>query len=258
MGKTTERKTGYSMKIGIIGAGMIGTILAQRLSAAGYDVAIANSRGPETIDRAALETGARAVEAAAVTEDVDAVIVSVPISRVPDVAHIVRSAPEGAVVIDTSNYYPLRDGRIAALDEGRTESLWVSEHYARPVVKAWNAITSQSFAEYATGPDDPNRIAIAVAGDDPGAKELAMALVEATGFEAFDSGPLGESWRQQPGTPAYCTDRSAAELPAALAKADASRSPKRRDLAIAAVTERAEAEGSVSAAYLVALNRAIY
>jgi predicted dinucleotide-binding enzyme len=161
-------------------------------------------------------------------------------------------------VIDTSNYYPLRDGHITELDEGQTESLWVSEHYGRPVVKAWNAITSQSFAEHASAPGTPDRIAIAVAGDDPAAKETAMSLVEATGFEAFDSGSLAESWRQQPGTPAYCTDRTAAELPAALTKADATRSPKRRDLAIAAVTERGEAEGSVSAAYLVALNRAIY
>ena len=246
------------MKIGIIGAGMIGTTLAQRLSAAGHDVAIANSRGPETIDQAALETGARAVEAADVTQGVDAVIVSVPISRVPDIAPLVRSAPEAAVVIDTSNYYPLRDGHITELDEGQTESLWVSEHYGRPVVKAWNAITSQSFAEHASGPGPPDRIAIAIAGDDSAAKETAMSLVEATGFEAFDSGSLAESWRQQPGTPAYCTDRTAAELPAALTKADATRSPKRRDLAIAAVTERGEAEGSVSAAYLVALNRAIY
>lgn len=246
------------MKIGIIGAGMIGTTLAQRLSAAGHDVTIANSRGPETIDQAALETGARAVDAAAVAQGVDVVIVSVPISRIPDIAPIVQSAPDEAVVIDTSNYYPLRDGHLAELDQGKTESVWVSEHYGRPVVKAWNAITSQSFAEYATAPGAPGRIAIAIAGDDPAAKETAMALVETTGFDAFDSGSLAESWRQQPGTPAYCTDRTAAELPAALAKADAARSPKRRDLAIAAVTERGEAEGSVSAAYLVALNRAIY
>jgi len=246
------------MKIGIIGAGMIGTTLAQRLATAGHDVEIANSRGPETIDPAATSTGARAVEAEDVTADVDVVIVSVPISRVPDIASLVQAAPDSAVVIDTSNYYPLRDGRIPELEDGRVESLWVSAHYARPVVKAWNAITSQSFTAHASEPRDHNRIAIPVAGDDDAAKATAMSLVEATGFVAFDAGPLAESWRQQPGTPAYCTDRTAEELPDALAKADAARSPKRRDLAIAAVTERAEAEGSVSAEYLVRLNRAIY
>jgi predicted dinucleotide-binding enzyme len=246
------------MKIGIIGAGMIGTTLAQRLATAGHDVAIANSRGPETIDPAATSTGARAVEAADVTAGVDVVIVSVPISRVPDIASLVQAAPESAVVIDTSNYYPLRDGHIQELEDGRVESLWVSEHYGRPVIKAWNAITSQSFAERVSEPGDHDRIAIPVAGDDDAAKATAMALVAATGFVAFDSGSLADSWRQQPGTPAYCTDRTADELPAALAKADAARSPKRRDLAIAAVIERAEVEGSVSAEYLVRLNRAIY
>jgi predicted dinucleotide-binding enzyme len=246
------------MKIGIIGAGMIGTTLAQRLATAGHDVEIANSRGPETIDAAATRTGARAVEAEDVTADVDVVIVSVPISRVPDIASLVQAAPASAVVIDTSNYYPLRDGRIQELEDGRVESLWVSAHYGRPVIKAWNAITSQSFAEHASEHGDHDRIAIPVAGDDDAAKATAMALVEATGVVAFDSGALADSWRQQPGTPAYCTDRTADELPAALAKADAARSPKRRDLAIAAVIERAEVEGSVSAEYLVRLNRAIY
>ncbi|OUE09132.1 2-hydroxy-3-oxopropionate reductase [Clavibacter michiganensis] len=246
------------MKIGIIGAGMIGTTLAQRLATAGHDVAIANSRGPETIDPAATSTGARAVEAADVADGVDVVIVSVPISRVPDIASLVQAAPDSAVVIDTSNYYPLRDGRIQELEDGRVESLWVCEHYGRPVVKAWNAITAQSFAEHASAPGDRDRISIPVAGDDDAAKATAMSLVGATGFVAFDAGPLARSWRQQPGTPAYCTDRTAEELPEALAKADAARSPKRRDLAIAAVTERAEAEGSVSAEYLVRLNRAIY
>jgi predicted dinucleotide-binding enzyme len=246
------------MKIGIIGAGSIGTTLAQRLSAAGHDVAIANSRGPETIDPAALSTGARAVHADDVTESADVVIVSVAISRVPDVAPLVRNTPAAAVIIDTSNYYPLRDGHIPALDDGQVESLWVAEHYGRTLVKAWNAITAQSFSEHATAAGTADRIAIAVAGDDEQAKQVAASLVEETGFDAFDTGSLADSWRQQPGTPAYCTDRTGDELPESLAKADAGRSARRRDLAIAAAIERTEAEGPVSSDYLVRLNRAIY
>jgi predicted dinucleotide-binding enzyme len=246
------------MKIGIIGAGAIGTTLAQRLSAAAHDVAIANSRGPETIDSAALSTGARAVHAGNVTDSADVVIVSVAIGRVPDVALLVRDAPAAAVIIDTSNYYPLRDGDIPALDDGQVESLWVTEHYGRPLVKAWNAITAQSFSEHGTAAGTAGRIAIPVAGDDELAKQVASALVETTGFDAFDAGSLADSWRQQPGTPAYCTDRTADELPHILAKADADRSARRRDLAIAAAIERTEAEGSVTSDYLMRLNRAIY
>ncbi|PPG27220.1 NADPH-dependent F420 reductase [Pseudoclavibacter sp. RFBB5] len=246
------------MKIGIIGAGAIGATLAQRLSAAGHDVAIANSRHPDTIDREALSTGARAVHASEVTSGADVVIVSVNMSNVPDVATLVRAAPEAAVIIDTSNYYPLRDGHIPALDDGQVESLWVAEHYGRPAVKAWNMITAQSFTERATAPGTAGRVAIAVAGDDATSKEVAMTLVDQTGFDPFDAGSLPESWRQQPGTPAYCTDHTTAELPGVLNKADATRSGRRRDLAIAAVIERSEAEGPVSADYLVRLNRAIY
>ncbi|RIJ53377.1 NADP oxidoreductase [Clavibacter lycopersici] len=246
------------MKIGIIGTGMIGATLAQRLAGAGHDVSIANSRGPETISGKVLSTGARAVDATDVATGVDALIVSVPLNRIPDIAPLVRDSPEDAAVIDTSNYYPMRDEAIAELDAGQVESVWVSEQYGRTVIKAWNAIGAQSFAEHGTPKGTAGRIAIPVAGDDADAQALAMSLVEDTGFDAFDAGSLAGSWRQQPGTPAYCTDLAAEEMPAALAKADRDRSARRRDLVIDVVTERAEAEGGVSGDYLVRLNRAIH
>ena len=106
---------------------------------------IANSRGPETISQEALSTGARAVDASEVAAGVEVLIVSVPMNRNVDVAEHVRAAPTGAVVIDTSNYYSMGDGRMAAFDEGQVETVWLSELFGRPVVKAWNAITTQSF-----------------------------------------------------------------------------------------------------------------
>lgn len=246
------------MKIGIIGAGAIGATLAQRLSAAGHNVAIANSRTPDTIAPEALSTGARAVCTAEATTDADVVIVSVNTGNVPDISDLVRTAPRDTVIIDTSNYYPLRDGRIPELDAGQVESLWVADHYGRPVVKAWNMITAQSLNLYASAPGTDGRIAIAVAGDDADAKATVMTLVDQSGFDALDSGALANSWRQQPGTPAYCTDHARAELPAVLNRADAQRSARRRDLFIEVATERGQAEGSVSADYLVRLGRTIY
>lgn len=246
------------MKIGIIGTGMIGATLAQRLAGAGHEVSIANSRGPQTIEGKALSTGARAVEASEVVVGVDALIVSVPLGRLRDIAPLVRDAPQGAVVVDTSNYYPQRDGEIAELESGQVESLWVVEQLGRPVVKAWNAIGAQSFADRATSPGAADRIALPVAGDDDDAKSLAMTLVVDTGFDAVDAGTLEDSWRQQPGTPAYCTDRTAEELPSFLAAAARERSTRRRDIAFAAVAERSEAEGSLSSDYMVRLSRAIY
>jgi predicted dinucleotide-binding enzyme len=246
------------MKIGIIGTGMIGATLAERLAGAGHDVAIANSRGPETIEGRALSTGARAVEVGDVATGVDALIVSVPLSRIPDVAPHVQRAPEAAVVIDTSNYYPVRDGEIEAIESGQVESLWVVEHVGRAVVKAWNAIGSESFSDRAADAGAPGRIAIPVAGDDAAAKAAASSLIGDTGFDAFDAGTLAMSWRQQPGTPAYCTDRTATEMPEFLAAADRDRAPRRRDLLLEAATERREADGCISAERLMSLGRAIY
>lgn len=128
------------MKIGIIGVGHIGKTLSRKLSAAGHEVKVANSRGPETIDADALSSGARAVTAAQAAVDVDVVILSTPLNSIPQLAPVIAEAPSDAVIIDTSNYYPARDAKIEAIEAGQIESLWVAEQLARPVVKAWNAI----------------------------------------------------------------------------------------------------------------------
>lgn len=246
------------LRIGILGAGAIGSILSDRLAAAGHDVGIANSRGPETIDPAALRGGARAVEAVEAVQGVDVLILSVPLHRLPGLAPLVSQTPAGAIVIDTSNYYPHRDQRIASIEDGQVESVWASEQIGRPVVKAWNAVGSGPL-EAASADDRPaDRIAIPVAGDDAHAKSIAMDLVRTTGLEAVDAGPLAESWRQQPGTPVYCTARPAADIPALLEAADAAAAPRRRDIVMAAVQERIQSEGGVSADYLTRLNRAVY
>jgi 8-hydroxy-5-deazaflavin:NADPH oxidoreductase len=226
------------MKIGIMGTGHIGKTLVQRLSAAGHDVKVANSRGPETIGADVLAFGGRAVSAAEAVADVDAVILSIPLNRLPQIAPLIAKVPADTVVIDTSNYYPGRDGRIDAIEAGQVESLWVAEQLGRPVVKAWNAIGSDSFAKKGKPAGSPDRIAIPVAADRETDRKVAMALVEDTGLDAFDAGTLAESWRQQPGAPGYCTDLTREEMPAALAAADAARLPKRRDLVVAAIMER--------------------
>lgn len=228
------------MRIGILGVGRIGAILTQRLSAAGHEVKVANSRGPETIPAEVTAAGGQTVHARDVVTDVEALITSIPLSRMPDIKPLVDRLPDGAVLLDTSNYYPQRDGHIAAIDNGQVESLWVVEQLGRPLVKAWNAITSGSFSSKSTPPGSPGRLAIPVAADADEDRGLGMSLVEQTGFDGFDAGPLAESWRQQPGSPAYCTDLTRGELAAALAAAVASRSPKRRDLAMTVFAELAE------------------
>ena len=130
------------MKIGIIGAGNIGGNLTRRLTALGHDVAVANSRGPQTLSDLVAETGARAVDVTEAAQDAEVVVVTVPQKNVPDLpAGVLAGAAPGAVVVDTGNYYPQqRDGRIAEIEDGTPESAWVSAQLGVPVVKAFNGI----------------------------------------------------------------------------------------------------------------------
>lgn len=253
----TARKP--DMKIGILGFGHIGETLVQRLSAAGHDVKVANSREPHTIESEAQAAGGRAVAAADAVEGVDVVILSIPLNTLPDVAPLMSDVPSKTVVMDTSNYYPLRDGHIDAIEDGQVESLWVTEQLGRPIVKAWNSIGSDSLAKKGKPAGSPSRIALPVAADRESDRKVGMALVEDTGFDAFDAGKLAQSWRQQPGAPCYGTDLTREELPDALASAEKERLPKRRDLVVAAIQERVgDSKTNPDAEYGVRLSRAVF
>lgn len=245
------------MKIGLLGTGHIGKTLALRLPAAGHDLKVANSRGPDTIDAALLDNGARAVTAEEALADIDVAILSIPLKALPGIRHLIDALPENIVVIDTSNYYPGRDGQIAAIDNGQIESEWVGEQIGRTVVKAWNAIGSDSFATKAKPEGEAGRIAIPVAGDREDQRAIAMGLVNDTGFDGYDAGVLAGSWRQQPSAPAYCTDLTRDEMGPALAAAERHRLPKRRDLTFAIVMERMGEGVPPDAEWGVKLTRAI-
>ncbi|GLK82876.1 NADPH-dependent F420 reductase [Ancylobacter defluvii] len=247
------------MKIGILGTGNIGKTLVHRLSEAGHDLKVANSRGPETIGPDILSSGGRAVTAEDAVLDVDVVILSIPFNKIPDVAPLLAGLPDETVVIDTSNYYPSRDNRIEAVEAGQVESLWVAEQLGRPIAKAWNAIGTASLANKGKPVGAPGRIALPVAADRDEDRRVTLALVEDTGLDAFDAGSLADSWHQQPGAPAYCTDLTRDEMGPALAAAERARLPKRRDLAGAAMMERLEgAANGLDPDYLPRLNRALY
>lgn len=133
--------------------------------------------------------------------DIDVAIVSIPLKALPQIKPLIDALPADVVVIDTSNYFPGRDGHIDALDKGQVEGEWVSEQLGRPVVKAWNAIGWDSFASKGLPAGHPERIAIPVSGDSQQHRNIAIALVNDTGFDGYDAGVLAESWRLQPGAP---------------------------------------------------------
>jgi predicted dinucleotide-binding enzyme len=220
------------MKIGIIGAGMIGGTLARRLAQLGHDVAIANSRGPETLTALASDVGARAVTAAEAARSGEIVVVTIPQKAVKDLpSNLFADVPPEVVVIDTGNYYPARDGSIPPIEQGQPESAWVADRIGRPVIKAFNNIFFKSLLERGTPRGSEGRVAIPVAGDATGAKSKVMQLIDELGFDPVDAGGLDESWRQQPGTPCYTGDLPAAELKRALASAERGRVPEYRKAA---------------------------
>src|SRR4051795_9048681 len=226
------------MKIGIIGAGQIGGTLARRLTAAGHEVSIANSRGPASLSDLARETGAKPVTVEQAARAGEVVIVTIPMKNIPRLAgNLFDGVSDDVVVVDTGNYYPQqRDGRIDAIEQGTTESRWVATQLRRPVVKAFNNIYARHLLERGKPKGAAGRIALPVAGDDRRAKEVVIRLLDELGFDGVDAGSLDESWRQQPGTPVYATDLDTTGVRRALAEAAPERSAAFRAGASAAAS----------------------
>jgi len=242
------------MKIGIIGAGNIGGTLARKFAAAGHLVKLATSKGPDDVRELAEKIGATPATAEDAVKDVDVVILSIPFASIPDVSKLFAEVPDNVCVVDTSNYYPMRDQKIVDVEEGKPESVWASEQLGRPVIKAFNAVLAHTLQENGKPPGTPGRIAMPLAGDDVLSKKIVAQLGDEAGFDPVDAGALAESWRQQPGTPAYCTELSVEELRQALAMADKDRAPANRD---AVMQEFMQAATPPAHEHVIERNRAI-
>jgi len=207
------------MRIGLIGAGNIGSTLARLAVEHGHDVMISNSRGPATLtglvshlgDRATAGTAARAAEFG------DVVVVTIPLKNYRKVP---AAELANKIVIDTSNYYPKRDGQIPELDSGAvTTSELLAAHLPESrVVKAFNNIYYADLAAQGQPAGTPGRRALPIAGDDAEAKKVVAGLIEEFGFDVIDTGGLAEGRRFQRDTPAYVTRLDARGLRAALAE----------------------------------------
>jgi 8-hydroxy-5-deazaflavin:NADPH oxidoreductase len=221
------------MKIGVIGIGEIGGTLARKWSASGHSVRVANSRGAAAAKPFADDIGAQAADIYGAVEGADVVLLSMPFPASAALPKDLfsRAAP-GLVIIDTSNYYPdVRDQRIAAIDEGMTESVWAAQQLGRPIFKAFNSLMFHTLSELGKPEGAPGRLAAPVAGDDERGKQLVMGLVSDAGFDPVDGGSLEESWRQQPSTPAYCCDYDAAKTRQGILAAVKGRAAVLRDTA---------------------------
>ncbi|WP_224994276.1 NADPH-dependent F420 reductase [Cesiribacter sp. SM1] len=219
------------MKIGIIGAGVIGKTLAKKFSAAGYKVTLADARGVESIQSIANAAGVRAVDVDDVTEDVDVLVVSIPFGNIPDLAKTLQGKiADHVVIVETTNYWPHRDNKVEAVENRMVNSVWVQEQFGRPVVKAFSNIGAYSLAVEGKPKGSKDRIALAVSGDEQRSKDVVLSLVDDAGFDALDAGPLEDSWRQQACSPAYCTDLTLPELIKARSSAERETLREKQDL----------------------------
>jgi predicted dinucleotide-binding enzyme len=208
------------MDIGIIGSGNIGGTTARLFAAAGHDVVIANSRGPDTLAGLVAEVGgglrAGTVDEAARHGEV--VLVAIPMKAVEDLP---PDPFAGRIVIDANNYYPGRDGNYEPLDTGATTSTeMLAAHLpGARVVKAFNTMNYRVLASGGRpGARPEDRLAIFMAGDDAEAEQVVAGLIEELGFTPVDTGGLADGGRrQQPGTPVYGADLTGAEAAGALA-----------------------------------------
>jgi 8-hydroxy-5-deazaflavin:NADPH oxidoreductase len=225
-----EIQKGSTVKIGIVGAGNIGGNLTRRFAGLGHEVSVANSRDPQTLWELANETGAKTVWANEAAQGAEIFVVTIPEKNIPDLpGDVLSGLASGAVVIDTGNYYPQqRDGKIADIENGTTESRWVANQLGHPVVKAFNGIYASHLLTHGKPAGTPGRIALPVAGDDPAANAVVIGLLDQLGFDGVDAGDLDDSWRQQPGTPVYGTNLDADGVREALKDASPERPPEFR------------------------------
>jgi predicted dinucleotide-binding enzyme len=194
------------MRIGVIGSGRIGSTTARLFVDAGHEVAIANSRGPDSLGDLVGRLGGRA-RAATVEQAADfgeLVLVAVPFGRYRELPadHLA-----GKIVVDANNYYPQRDGHVAELDSDQTTSseMLASHLDGASVVKVLNSMEAGVLGSSGRldAPLD-QRLALYLAGDDPEAKRVVAGLVEQIGFAPVDTGSLADGGRrQQPGAPLY-------------------------------------------------------
>ncbi len=207
------------MKIGIIGAGNIGGNAARLFAKAGHRIAIANSRGPETLTDLVNEIGgnAKAVTVDEAAKFGEIVFVSIPLGKYQELP---AAAFEGKIVIDSNNYYPDRDGQINELDSNeKTSSELLAEHLTGArIVKAFNTIWFEHLKTQGnTDLPIENRRVIFVAGDDSEAKKAVSNLIEEIGFAAYDTGNLREGGKnQEPNTAIYNQTLTVAEAAAIL------------------------------------------
>lgn len=210
------------MRIGIVGAGMIGSTLAKLWIDAKHEVVL-SSRHPNELASLVRELGPRATNGTATDAASlgDVVLLAVPLKTLPDLAGEIGQHLIGKTVLDTSNAYERRDGEFAAeaMRHPRGTAAWASAMFPLSRwVKAFNTVYYKTLSQEAHRRDP---VGIPLASDSREALELVSGLVRDAGFDPVIVGDLGRGKEFEPGTETYNTGMSGAELRGAFAKRNA-------------------------------------
>jgi 8-hydroxy-5-deazaflavin:NADPH oxidoreductase len=202
------------MRIGIVGAGMIGSTLAKLWVDAGHDVRL-SSRHPKelqpVVERLGERASAGAPQEAATFGEV--VLLTVPLKAVPDLVRDLAPLLVGKVVLDTGNAYERRDGPAARQASAHRQGSagWAAAMFpGSRWVKAFNTVYFKTLESEAHRKGD--RLGIPLASDDPDALETAAGLVRDAGFDPVIVGSLARGKELEPDTPSYNTGMSGQQL----------------------------------------------
>ncbi len=201
-------------KIGIVGSGNIGGTLGILLAKAGYEI-LYSSRHPENLKDLVRTAGPKS-RAGTVAEAIafgEVIVLSLPVKALPDLDAKTKEALKGKIVIDTSNPYPERDGKIA--DEARKDPGGMGVFVARllpgaKIIRAFNTVYFEDLKK--TTNKASEKIGIPLAGDDQEGLQAAVELVEDAGLDPVVTGDLKTSKWFDVGTAVYATSATAREI----------------------------------------------
>lgn len=200
-------------RVGIIGAGRLGTALARQSLRAGYEVRIANSRGPESLAlmTQVLLPGVKIATVDELAQRSDIIILALPLHRYKALEPALFA---GKIVIDAMNYWPPTEGVIPEFtSENSSSSEYLQTYFpAAKLVKTLNHVAYHELEEHSLPAGHAERRAVVVAGDHQAEKEQVMQLIDAIGFDAVDVGPLAAGRTFQPDTPLFDTRYSAKDM----------------------------------------------
>jgi hypothetical protein len=208
------------MRIGIVGAGMIGSTVAKLWVDAGHEVRLA-SRHPNELQPLVQRLGDRASAGspADAAEFGEVVMLTVPLKAIPELARELAQQLAGKIVLDTGNAYDQRDGQLArdaTRDPGGTAG-WTAAHFpGSRWVKAFNTVYYKTLEKEAHRKGD--QVGIPLAGDDRAALDVAAGLVRDAGFDPVVVGELARGKEIEPNSHVYNTGMSGRDLRAAFAK----------------------------------------